>query len=61
MEKQRTDTFFCEEMIPAYERMEALNILKYGTKFASVLQCYTFEEIDRSRLDIGKIAKEYLG
>lgn len=61
IEQQLTDIFFCGEMIPAYERKEALNILKYNAKFDSAFQFYTFEEIDRNRPDIGKIAKAYLG
>ena len=43
--EQHTDIFFCGEMIPAYERKEALNILKYNAKFDSAFQFYTFEEI----------------
>ena len=34
-----------------------LNILKHYAKYDSAPQFYTFEEIDRSKLDIGKIAK----
>ena len=57
MEQQCRDTFFCGEMIPAYERKDVLNILKYYAKYDSAPQFYTSEEIDRSKLDVGKIAK----
>ncbi|MBR5284218.1 MAG: HNH endonuclease, partial [Clostridia bacterium] len=57
METQCRDSFFCGEMIPAYERKDVLNILKYYAQYEAVPQFYTFAEIDRSKLDVRKIAQ----
>ena len=57
MEKQCRDSFFCGEMIPPYERKDVLNILKYYAQYEAVPQFYTFAEVDRSKLDVGKIAQ----
>ena len=57
MEAQCRDSFFCGEMIPPYERRDVLNILKYYAQYEAVPQFYTFAEIDRSKLDVGKIAQ----
>lgn len=57
MEAQCRDSFFCGEMIPPYERKDVLNILKYYAQYEAVPQFYTFDEIDRSKLDVSKIAQ----
>lgn len=57
MEKQCHDSFFCGEMIPAYERKDVINILKYYAQNGLVPDFHTFEEIDRSKLDVSKIAQ----
>lgn len=57
MESQCRDSFFCGEMIPPYERRDVQNILKYYAQYEAVPQFYTFAEIDRSKLDVGKIAQ----
>lgn len=57
MEAQCRDAFFCGEMIPPYERKDVLNILKYYAQYEAVPQFYTFAEVDRSKLDISKIAQ----
>ena len=57
MEAQCRDSFFCGEMIPPYERRDVQNILKYYAQNEAVPQFYTFAEIDRSKLDVGKIAQ----
>ena len=57
MEAQCRDSFFCGEMIPPYERKDVLNILKYYAQYEAVPQFYPFAEIDRSKLDVGKIAQ----
>ena len=57
MEKQCYDSFFCGEMIPAYERKDVINILKYYAQNGLVPDFHTFEEIDRSKLDVSKIAQ----
>lgn len=57
MEAQCRDSFFCGEMIPPYERKDILNILKYYAQYEAVPKFYTFDEIDRSKLDVSKIAQ----
>lgn len=57
MEQQCRDTFFCGEMVPPYERRDVINILKYYAQYESAPQFYTFDEIDRSRLDVAQIAQ----
>lgn len=57
MEAQCRDSFFCGEMIPPYERKDILNILKYYAQYEAVPKFYTFDEVDRSKLDVSKIAQ----
>lgn len=57
MEKQCRDTFFCGEMIPPYEKRDIINVLKYYAQNDSAPQFFTFEDVDRNRLDITKIAQ----
>lgn len=57
MEQQCHDTFFCGEMIPAYEKKDVINILKYYAQYETTPQFYTFKDIDTNRLDATRIAK----
>lgn len=57
MEQQCRDTFFCGEMIPSYEKKDVINILKFYAQNDSAPSFYTFDEVDRSKLDVGEIAK----
>lgn len=57
MEAQCRDTFFCGEMVPPYEERDVRNILKYYAQYETAPQFYTFADVDRSKLDVGKIAK----
>lgn len=57
MEAQCRDSFFCGEMIPPYERKDVLNILKYYAQYEDVPHFYTFADVDRSKLDVSKIAQ----
>lgn len=57
MEQQCRDTFFCGEMVPPYERRDVINILKYYAQYEAAPQFYTFDEIDRSKLDVAQIAQ----
>ena len=57
MERQCRDSFFCGEMIPPYEPKDIMNILKYFAQYEAVPQFYTFDEIDRNKLDVAKIAQ----
>lgn len=59
MEAQCRDTFFCGEMVPPYEERDVRNILKYYAQYETAPQFYTFADVDRSKLDVGKIA-EYI-
>lgn len=57
MELQCRDTFFCGEMIPPYESKDIISILKYYAQYDSVPKFYTFEDVDRNKLDVTQIAK----
>lgn len=57
MEAQCRDSFFCGEMIPPYERKDVLNILKYYAQYETIPQFYTFDEVDRNKLNISQIAQ----
>lgn len=57
MERQCRDTFFCGEMIPPYEERDVINILKYYAQYETAPQFYTFDEIDRNKLDVSQIAR----
>lgn len=51
------DSYFCGEMIPPYEKKDCMSILRYYAQYESVPPFYTFDEIDRSKLDVAKIAQ----
>ncbi len=57
MEKQCRDSFFCGEMVPPYESKDVRNILKYYAQYEAAPPFYTFEDVDRSRLDVSLVAK----
>ncbi len=57
MEQQCRDSFFCGDMIPPYERKDIINILKYYAQYEMAPQFYTFDEIDRNKLDVTAIAR----
>lgn len=57
MEQHCRDTFFCGEMIPAYDCKDVINILKYYAQYESAPQFYTFQDVDRNKLDVSKIAQ----
>ncbi len=57
MEQQCRDTFFCGEMVPPYEPQDVINILKYYAQYETAPQFYTFDEIDRNKLDVSQIAQ----
>lgn len=57
MEAQCRDTFFCGEMVPPYEERDVRNILKYYAQYETAPQFYTFADVDRSKLDVRKIAQ----
>lgn len=49
--------FFLGEMIPPYEEKDIIRILKYYAQYETPPQFYSFDDIDRSRLDVSAIAK----
>lgn len=57
MERQCRNTYFCGEMIPPYSAEDVVRILKYYAQYEAAPAFYTFDHIDRSRLDVGAIAK----
>ena len=57
MEEICRQTYFCGEMIPPYERNDVLSILKYYAQQEAAPSFYTFEDIDRNKIDVGKIAR----
>ncbi|MDD4510783.1 MAG: HNH endonuclease signature motif containing protein [Oscillospiraceae bacterium] len=57
MEAQCRDAFFCGEMIPPYESRDIVSILKYYAQYESAPQFYTFDDVDRSKLDVTAIAQ----
>ena len=52
------EKFFSGEMIPPYDERDILHILKYFAQKSECPNFYTFEHIDKSKLDVEKIAQE---
>jgi hypothetical protein len=57
MAEQIADTFFTGEMIPPYDASDIIHILKYYAQYEDTPRFYTFDDIDKSKLDVGAIAK----
>lgn len=57
MVAQCRSTFFLGEMIPPYEEKDIIQILKYYAQYETPPQFYSFDDIDRSKLDVSSIAK----
>ena len=57
MEQRCRDTFFCGEMIPPYARQDIENLLRYYAQYDAAPPFYTFDDLDRNRLDVGQIAQ----
>ena len=57
MANQIRDTYFLGEMIPPYEEKDVINILKYYAQYEEIPQFYTFDAVDKSKLDVAAIAK----
>ena len=58
MAEQIKDTYFVGEMIPPYSHKDIINILRYYAQYEIAPKFYTFEDVDRSKLDVASIAKE---
>ena len=57
MADQLRDTFFLGEMIPPYEEEDVIQILKYYAQYEDIPKFYTFDAVDKSRLDVAAIAR----
>ena len=57
MTSQCRDAYFCGEMIPPYEARDIESILKYYAQYEAAPPFYTFDEVDKSKLDVSKIAQ----
>lgn len=57
MAEQCHDTFFLGNMIPPYEERDIIQILKYYAQYDSAPPFYTFDDIDRNKLDVAKVAQ----
>ena len=56
MAGQCRDTFFLGEMIPPYDAKDIINILKYYAQYDSAPTFYTFDDLDKSKIDVCAIA-----
>lgn len=57
MAGQIRDTYFLGEMIPPYEEKDIIHILKYYAQYEDIPKFYTFDAVDKSKLDVAAIAK----
>ncbi len=57
MAGQCRDTFFLGEMIPPYDEKDIINILKYYAQYDSAPTFYTFDDLDKSKIDVCSIAR----
>ncbi|MCI6232736.1 MAG: DEAD/DEAH box helicase family protein [Selenomonas sp.] len=57
MAEQCRDTFFLGDMIPSYDEQDIIHVLQYYAQKESAPNFYTFDDIDRSKLDVAAIAK----
>lgn len=57
MASQLRNTFFTGEMIPPYEERDVKHILRYYAQYETAPEFYTFDAVDKSKLNISAIAK----
>ena len=57
IERHCYNTYFVGEMIPPYRPQDVINILRYYAQYGKAPQSYTFDEIDKEKLDVEKIAR----
>ena len=60
METECHDKFFRYETIPPYSEDDILNILKYYAQYTATPQFYSFDYIDKNKLDLTKIAQHII-
>ncbi len=58
MAAQLRNTFFTGEMIPPYEERDVKHILRYYAQYETAPEFYTFDAVDKSKLNIPMIAKK---
>jgi hypothetical protein len=57
MADQIRDTYFLGEMIPPYEEKDVIQVLKYYAQYEEPPKFYTFDYVDKSKLDVAAIAR----
>lgn len=57
MAERCRNTFFLGEMIPPYDERDMIHILKYYDQYESAPAFYSFDDLDKSKIDVGAIAK----
>ncbi|WP_303818955.1 DEAD/DEAH box helicase family protein [Ruminococcus flavefaciens] len=57
MAEQCRNTYFLGEMIPPYDEKDIINILKYYDEYGDAPSFYSFDDIDKSKIDVCAIAK----
>lgn len=60
MAEQCRDTFFLGEMIPPYDENDIINILKYYAQYESAPGFYTFDDLDKNKIDVCVIARQII-
>lgn len=60
MERECYNKFFKDIVFPIYDAQDIKHVLQYYALKEEVPVLYSFEEIDRNRLDVSKIAKEII-
>lgn len=56
MAEQCRNTFFLGEMIPPYDEKDIINILKYYEEYEVAPSFYSFDELDKGKIDVCAIA-----
>ena len=52
--------FFNDDMIPPYDKRDIIEILNYYASQSVIPEFYTFDQIDRQKLDVGMIAEKLI-
>ena len=60
MAEQCRCTFFTGSMVPPYDQSDIINILRFYAQYESAPSFYTFEDIDKSKIDACVIAQDIL-
>lgn len=60
LSEQCRDTYFTGKMIPPYDQRDIMHILQYHSLYGDVPKFHSFDDIDRSKLDVTAIAQTIL-